>query len=52
MYLIRGTKIDKASIMMYPIPNSITIGDYEVGWNNDLSQRDKKFISKIYPMKK
>jgi hypothetical protein len=48
---IRGTKIDKNSIMMYPIPNEITLDDFEVGWNNDLSVGDKKFIAKIYPKK-
>ncbi|MBL7909913.1 MAG: hypothetical protein JNJ41_02515 [Bacteroidia bacterium] len=49
--LIRGSKIDKKSIMMYPIPNEITIGDYEIGWNNDLSEGDKKFMAKMYPKK-
>jgi hypothetical protein len=49
--LIRGSRIDKLSIMMYPIPNTITIGNYEVGWNNELSTGDKKFISKMYPKK-
>jgi serralysin len=49
---VRGTKIDKTSIMMYPIPNDITIGDYEVGWNTELSPDDKKFINKVYPKKK
>jgi hypothetical protein len=48
---IRGTKVDKHSIMMYPIPNEITIGNFEVGWNNDLSAGDKKFMSKMYPKK-
>jgi len=49
--LVRGTKVDKLSIMMYPIPNSITVGNYEVGWNNELSTGDKKFIGKMYPKK-
>lgn len=49
--LIRGTKVDKKSIMMYPIPNGITIGDYEVGWNNTLSRNDKIFIGRMYPKK-
>jgi hypothetical protein len=48
---IRGTAIDKQSIMMYPIPNSITIGDYIVGWNSNLSEEDKTFIGKMYPKK-
>jgi serralysin len=47
--IVRATKVDKQSIMMYPIPNEITIGDYAVGWNNDLSENDKAFIAKLYP---
>jgi hypothetical protein len=50
--IIRGTRIDKDSIMMYPIPNSITKGDFQVGWNSELSPGDKKFIARIYPKKK
>ena len=40
---------DRDSIMLYSIPNSLTIGDYEVGWNRVLSPRDKEFIETIYP---
>jgi hypothetical protein len=40
---------DKASIMLYPIPNEHTIGDYEVGWNRVLSELDKSMIAKMYP---
>lgn len=47
--IVRATKVDKKSIMMYPIPNEITIGDFEVGWNNDLSENDKGFIAQLYP---
>jgi hypothetical protein len=46
--LIRASKIDKFSIMMYPVPNELTIGDYEVGWNTDLTKSDKSFIKKLY----
>ncbi len=49
--LIRGTAVDKKSIMMYPIPEDITIGQFSVGWNNDLSAADKKFIASMYPKK-
>jgi hypothetical protein len=41
---------DKNSIMLYPVPNDFTIGDFEVGWNKALSDTDKKFISTLYPM--
>lgn len=40
---------DPKSIMLYPIPNELTIGDFEVGWNKALSPIDKQFIATIYP---
>jgi hypothetical protein len=46
--LIRGTKIDRHSIMMYPVPADLTTGGYTVGWNNSLSELDKKYIAKLY----
>ena len=46
---IRGSKLDKKSIMMYPIPESITKGNFMVRWNSRLSKGDKEFIRKIYP---
>lgn len=42
---------DPYSIMHYPIPNSLTVGDFEVGMNMDLSTTDKAFMSKVYPKK-
>ncbi len=47
--MIRASKLDKTSIMMYPVPNELSIGNYEIGWNNDLSKADKKFIGSLYP---
>lgn len=41
---------DKDSIMIYAIPNELTIGNYEIGWNTKLSNIDKESISKMYPM--
>ncbi len=41
---------DPASIMLYPIPNDFTVGDFEVGWNNLLSATDKEFIAALYPL--
>jgi hypothetical protein len=35
--------------MIYPIPNDLTIGDFEVGWTMDLSETDKAFIATLYP---
>jgi len=44
-----NSEYDPKSIMHYPIPNELTIGDYSVGWNDNLSNQDKEFIGKIYP---
>jgi Astacin (Peptidase family M12A) len=43
------SEFDKQSIMLYAIPNELTIGDYEVGWNRILSDTDKSFIETQYP---
>jgi hypothetical protein len=47
--LTNSSDFDKESIMLYPIPNQLTVGDYEVGWNLKLSAQDKKFIGEMYP---
>ena len=43
------SQYDKNSIMHYGIPNELTIGDFEVGWNTVLSEVDKEFITDQYP---
>jgi len=43
------TAYDKQSIMHYPVPNTITIGDWEVGLNKMISDKDKAFMRKAYP---
>jgi hypothetical protein len=43
------SEFDAHSIMLYPIPNQFTIGDFEVGWNQVLSDTDKQFIATLYP---
>jgi hypothetical protein len=43
------SEFDRFSIMLYPISNDLTIGEFEVHWNNDLSVLDKQFIETIYP---
>lgn len=48
---VRANKLDKQSIMMYPVPESLTNGHYHIGWNNHLSAADKKFIAQLYPKK-
>ena len=45
------SQFDPASIMLYAIPNELTVGDYEVGWNTKLSDTDKTFIATLYPKK-
>ena len=48
--ITKFTEFDEQSIMLYPIPNEHTIGDYEVDWKNSaLSELDKAFVSRIYP---
>lgn len=44
------TKFDKKSIMLYAIPNILTIGDFSTEWNEKLSETDKIFINQIYPL--
>lgn len=48
---IRANRLDKKSIMMYPVPEALTKGAYKIGWNEALSEGDKKFIAKLYPKK-
>ncbi len=40
---------DRKSIMLYAVDNRLTIGDWEVGWNTELSEQDKSFIRSRYP---
>jgi len=40
---------DRESIMLYPVANEFTIGDFEVGWNRHLSPDDKLFMTRQYP---
>lgn len=42
-------EFDPESIMVFPIPKELTIGDFEIGWNMDLSAGDIDFASKLYP---
>ena len=43
------TKVDGASIMMYPIPSNWTTDGFSVGTNRQLSATDKQFIHQQYP---
>ncbi|HKG94998.1 MAG TPA: hypothetical protein VKA84_23985 [Gemmatimonadaceae bacterium] len=42
------TPLDRASIMLYPIPASWTINGFSVGLNGELSSTDKQFIRQQY----
>ncbi len=46
---VQYSAFDSDSIMLYPVPNEFTIGDFEIGWNTGLSETDKSFISRMYP---
>lgn len=43
------TQFDNKSIMLYAIPEELTIGNYSVGFNTALSDMDKWYIGVIYP---
>ncbi|WP_338585028.1 M12 family metallopeptidase [Pseudomonas sp. MAG733B] len=46
---VRTTSYDPASIMHYPVPNELTIGDWSVQKNISVSQNDRRLMRKIYP---
>jgi serralysin len=43
------TEYDQHSIMHYAVPEELTIGDYAVGWNTQLSGGDKALARSCYP---
>jgi hypothetical protein len=47
--ITQHSEFDPDSIMLYAIPNDLTTGDWEVGWNATLSEIDKRFIAETYP---
>lgn len=46
---VTGTGLDPHSIMMYPIPEAWTAGDFHTGFNTDLSTTDRALIRAAYP---
>ncbi len=46
---ISNTEFDRESIMLYPVEQKFTLDDFSVGWNRQLSDRDKGFIAEMYP---
>jgi hypothetical protein len=47
--LVVRKPFDRDSIMMYPVLGELTDGKFVVGWNNELSELDKKTIAALYP---
>ncbi|MGH2586725.1 MAG: M12 family metallopeptidase [Dehalococcoidia bacterium] len=47
--ITRFSAYDPTSIMHYPIPNELTLGDFEVGWNTVLSPTDQQYAGILYP---
>jgi Astacin (Peptidase family M12A) len=47
--ILRFSRFDPESIMMYPVPVQITYGNFSVGWNRCLSDDDKSFVGQLYP---
>ena len=43
------TSADPASSLRYPIPATLTGGRMTVGWNDDLSDGDRRLAAKAYP---
>ena len=44
-----ATQIDPLSIMMYPIPDKWTKGDFQTSLNSQLSPTDRALIRQVYP---
>ncbi|QVM90281.1 peptidase M12 [Pseudomonas entomophila] len=40
---------DRHSIMHYPVDQALTVGDWEVGINSQISEKDKAFMRAAYP---
>ena len=44
-----GSEYDRTSIMHYPFPAELTVDGRGVGWNTELSDKDKELVAKMYP---
>jgi hypothetical protein len=45
---VTATRVDRKSIMMYPIPASWTLDGFSSGFNSTLSAGDKRLMKKVY----
>ncbi|MCM3092201.1 MULTISPECIES: M12 family metallopeptidase [unclassified Cytobacillus] len=43
------SQFDPHSIMLYSVPEELTIGDFKTEWNTRLSETDKKYALMFYP---
>lgn len=43
------TSYDKKSIMHHPVPNTLTVGNWEVPINRRISKKDKRLMKLLYP---
>ncbi|MFN7115939.1 MAG: matrixin family metalloprotease [Saprospiraceae bacterium] len=48
-YQTQFCSYDAKSIMHYPVPEALTVGNFRVGLNTNLSDEDKRFVGKMYP---
>ncbi|WP_438283913.1 M12 family metallopeptidase [Pseudomonas alabamensis] len=46
---VRKVPYDRHSIMHYPVPQELTLGDWEVGINTRISEKDKQLMRLAYP---
>lgn len=44
-----ATRLDRQSIMMYPIPLAWTLNRFSSGLNREISEKDKELIRNVYP---
>jgi serralysin len=45
---LTATRVDRKSIMMYPIPRTWTLDGFSSGMNSSLSSGDRRLIKKVY----
>ena len=46
---MNSSEFDPHSIMLYPVPEELTVGNFSIGWNSELSEVDKRHIALLYP---
>jgi hypothetical protein len=49
---MQWSRFDPDSIMLYPVDEALTIGNWSVGWNRTLSDGDRAFIRAQYPFER